>query len=92
MRHAALLLAVLCSLLCGPLVHAAEVKIIDPLTWLIDGNTVCLEPGDSCASIEEFLAYGVHEITLRASDPAGAVGEVAVFHFRQGADHAAGEF
>ncbi len=49
----------------------------DQLTygWSVDGVQVCEGPQASCESTQAEVSYGLHEVTLRVTDPFGAFSE-----------------
>jgi len=55
----------------------------DPLTslsyqWRVDGGLVCDGSNAACGNIQMTLAFGVHDIALRVTDPKGEFDEVTV--------------
>lgn len=40
-------------------------------TWSVDNVVVCTGTAASCATIDEFISYGTHDIKLEVTDPVG---------------------
>ena len=44
--------------------------------WTVDGGTVCEGSALDCSTVETLVDFGVHEVTLRVTDPDGLFDEV----------------